>query len=392
MAWETIEIGGESLGINGEGSPSGNHKVGHRPSIEGAEGIVVLLDGESPIWHHRLSEPRSAGVSRNGRVVGADWIEYGESTGARIIVFDQDGQKLYDEQRDISSPLVDISADGSKIAVCPYNEMCRVFDLDRREIVMLHEYKLEDRLVPSWQAVEGHPRIGFRQNSNSEKLYEIDLQENIVWEGESFQDRLYYYTLSLDDSTPWSEIVVKITEDYSQSNNDGLKNTMAESVGETRLVDANERVLREVISGLSECKTAFSENDAHVKLAATKLGEAHYRLAKKIQSGQRASSGYWKLLEKAAAEYKHVLPWYDGKVGLSKTLRQQANQLASEGRRAEALDATERIEMLHTYFDVQLLSTGDENRLESCRDEGLNAVTPSETGRMITKSELRDYE
>jgi hypothetical protein len=48
--------------------------------------------------------------------------------------------------------------------------------------------------------------------------------------------------------------------------------------------------------------------------------------------------------------------------------------------------------MLHTYFDVQLLSTGDENRLESCRDEGLNAVTPSETGRMITKSELRDYE
>jgi hypothetical protein len=392
MAWETVEIGGESLGMNVEVSPCGNHKVGHRHSREGAEGIVVLLDGESPVWHHRLSEPRSAGVSRNGRVVAADWIKYGESTGARITVFDQDGQKLYDEQRDISSPLVDISADGSKIAVCPYNEMCRVFDLDRRETVMLHEYKLEDRLVPSWQAVEGHPRIGFRQNSNSEKLYEIDLQENIVWEGESFQDRLYYYTLSLDDSTPWSEIVVKITEDYSQSNNDGLKNTMAESVGETRLVDANERVLREVISGLSECKTAFSEDDAHVKLAATKLGEACYRLAKKIQSGQRASSDYWKLLDKAAAEYKHVLPWYDGKAGLAKTLRQQANQLASEDRRAEAYDAAEQIEMLHSYFDVQLLSTGDENRLERCRDDGLNAVTPSETGRLITKGELREYE
>jgi hypothetical protein len=384
MAWETIEIGGESLGVNVEGSPCASHKVGHRPSIEGADGIVMLLDGGSPIWHHRLSEPLSAGVSRKGRVVAADWIKCGESTEARITAYNQDGRILYDEQRDISSPLVDISTNGSKIAVCTYNEMCRVFDLAWNEIVMLYEYILEDRLVPSWQAVEGTLRIGFRQNSNSEKLCEIDLQENIVWKGESLRELLYYDTLSLDYSTPRSEIVVKITEDHSQSNNPGLKNTMAESVGETRLVDANERVLREVISGLSECKTAFSENDAHVKLAAKKVGEAQYRLARKIRSGQRASSGYWKLLEKGAAEYNHVLPWYDAKVGLGKTLRQQANQLASEGRRSEALDATERIEMLHTYFDVQLWSTDHENRLESCRDEGLNAATPSETGTLIT--------
>lgn len=391
-SWEQVRLGGEGTQMMIRPSNSEEFAVGSRYGSKDEDGYVALLQEDTVCWFQRPSDPRSVGVSDAGDVVIADWIKYGESTGATISVFDRDQSRVYEDHLDVSTPTVDISTDGDLIAICPYGESARILDIRRDTEITHHEYDIADRLVPNWITVDGEPQVEFSHNTGDDPLYRIDVDGNVTWASNSFESLQYYQVVTLDESVPWTDVIGDFAADYAATDDPELKDTIANSIGDTRLVDANRDELQEIVSALTSVRSTFTEHDAHKKLISQVLGEAYYRLASDLQSDVSVDNQFWQLIDQSAAEYRTVLPWYEAKKGLSKALRLQANQYAKQNRSGEALCCYEQIETLESRFDVNLFSTGDKNRLEDYREKKVSTTKPKETGQLIRQSQLSTYE
>lgn len=391
-SWKSIRLGREKVEMMFHSSSSGEFEVGSRYGSKDGDGYLALVREGDVCWYQRPSDPRSVGVSDDGDVVVADWIEYGESTGATISVIDRDQSHVFEEHMDVSSPTVDISANGDLLVLCPYGESARILDIRSDTEVVRHEYDIADRLIPGWITVDGDLRVEFRQKTDEDPLYRIDLAGNVTWSSDSFESQQYYEVVTLDESISWTEVIADFASDYADSDDANLKNTIANTIGDARLVDANRSTLQEVISALTEVRSTFTDNEAHEKLISQVLGEAYYRLASDLRSGVSVDDEFWQLIEQSAAEYRTTLPWYEGKHGLSKALRLQANQYAKQNRSGEARSCYEQIESLESRFNINLLSTGDKNRLEEYRQENVSTTEPKETGKLIQQPQLSSYE
>ena len=391
-SWKPVRLGAKEIQIMVRSSNSEEYAVGSRYGSNDKDGYLALLQEDTVCWYQCPSDPRSVGVSDVGDVVVADWIKYGESTGATISVFDRGQSRVYENHLEVSAPTVDISADGDLIVICPYGEPARILDIRRDTEVVRHEYNIADRLIPNWITADGDPQIEFRQNTGDDALYRIDVGGNITWASDSFESLQYFQVVTLDHTIPWTDVIGDFAADYAESDDPELKNTIANTIGDARLVDANRDKLQEIVSALTNVRSTFTEEEAHNKLVSQVLGEAYYRLANDLHAGVSIDDQFWQLLNQSAAEYRTVLPWYEGKKGLSKTLRLQANQYAKQNRSGEAFSCYEQIETLESRFEVSLLSTGDKNRLEEYREKNLTATEPKETGQLIRQSQLSTYE
>jgi len=391
-SWKSVSLGREKVEMMFHSSSSGEFEVGSRYGSKDGDGYLTLVREDDVCWYQRPSDPRSVGVSDAGDVVVADWIKYGESTGATISVIDRDQSHIFEEHMDVSSPTVDISPDGDLIVLCPYRESARILDIRSDTEVVRHEYDIADRLIPSWITVDGDLRVEFRQKTDEDPLYRIDISGNVTWSSDSFESQQYYEVVTLDESISWTDVITDFASDYADSDDANLKNTIANTIGDARLVDANRSTLQEVISALTGVRSTFADNEAHEKLISQVLGEAYYRLASDLRSGVSVDDEFWQLIEQSAAEYRTTLPWYEGKQGLSKALRLQANQYAKQNRSGEARSCYEQIESLESRFNVNLLSTGDKNRLEEYRQENVSTTEPKETGKLIQQPQLSSYE
>jgi hypothetical protein len=391
-SWQSVKLGREEVQLMVYSSNSGVFHVGARFDSSDQEGYLALLKDDDVCWYLRPSEPRAVGVSDLGHVVVADWIEYGESTGATISVFNKDQSCVYEDHLDVSAPTIDISSDGELVVVCPYGEPARILDIHHDTEILRHEYDIADRLIPRCTNVNGDNQVEFRQKSSENPLYRIDLNGNITWSNDSFESQQYYQVVTLDDSVLWTDVIEDFAADYSNSDDAGLKDSIANTIGDARLVDANRSTLQEVVSALTGARDTFTDNPAHKRLISQVLGEAYYRLANDLRSGVSVDDHFWKLIEDSAAEYRIVIPWYKGKQGLSKAIRLQANQYAKQGRTSEAHCCYKQIESLATRFNVSLLSTGDKNRLEEYQQKNVSTKVPKETGKLIQQSQLSSYE
>ncbi len=391
-SWKPIRLGGEKVQMMVQASNSGEFEVGSRYGSSDGDGYLALLRGDTVCWNQRPSDPRSVGVSDTGDVVVADWIEYGESTGTTISVLDKSQSRVYEEHLDMSAPTVDISAGGDLIVICPYGEPARILDIRQDTEIVRHEYDIADRLVPNWITVDGEPQVEFRQKTGEDPLYRIDINGSITWSSDSFEPLQYYQIVTLDHTVPWTDVIRDFAADYADSDDPEIKNAIANTIGDARLVDANPSKLQEIISALTGVQTTFTEQEAHKKLVSQVLGEAYYRLARDLRSGVSIGDQFWQLINQSAVEYRTVLPWYEGKHGLARTLRLQANQYAKQKRRGEALSCYEQIEALENRFDVNLLSTADKNRLEEYRQKNVSSIEPKETGLLIRQTQLSSYE
>ncbi|MDB2281272.1 hypothetical protein PM030_05235 [Halorubrum ezzemoulense] len=391
-SWKSVSLGREKVEMMFHSSSSGEFEVGSRYGSKDGDGYLTLVREDDVCWYQRPSDPRSVGVSDAGDVVVADWIKYGESTGATISVIDRDQSHIFEEHMDVSSPTVDISPNGDLVVLCPYGESARILDIRSGTEVVRHEYDIADRLIPGWITVDGDLRVEFRQKTDEDPLYRIDLAGNVTWSSDSFESQQYYEVVTLDESISWTDVITDFASDYADSDDANLKNTIANTIGDARLVDANRSTLLEVISALTGVRSTFTDNEAHEKLISQVLGEAYYRLANDLRSGVSVDDEFWQLLEQSAAEYRTTLPWYEGKHGLSKALRLQANQYAKQNRSGEARSCYEQIESLESRFNVNLLSTGDKNRLKEYRQENVSATEPKETGKLIQQPQLSSYE
>lgn len=390
-SWKPIRVDTEDIHMMVHSSNSGKFAVGARYGSNNQDGYLALLQEDTVCWDQRISDPRSVGASDDGDVVVADWIKYGESTGATISVFDKKHSPLYQNHLDKSAPTVDISPNGDLIIICPYGEQACILDIRRGNEIVRHDYDIADRLYPNWITVNGEPQVEFSQSTEDDALYRIDIDGDVTWSSEAFESLQYYQVVTLDDTVPWVDVIEDFAADYAESNDPKLKNTIANTIGDARLVDANRNKLQEIVSALTSLRSTFTEEEAHGKLVSQVLGEAYYRLANHLRSGVSVDDQFWQLLNESAAEYRIVLPWYEGKEGLSKALRLQANQYAKQNRNREALCCYEQIEALESHFDVSLLSEGDKNRIREYRQENVTATKP-ETGRLISQTELSTYE
>lgn len=391
-SWQSIRLGGEDVDLVVYPSNFGKFAVGSRFDSSDKEGYLALLKENNVCWYQRPSEPRSVGVSDSGDVVVADWIEYGESTGATISVFHRDQSRVYEDHLDASAPTVDISSGGELVVVCSYGEPARILDIHRNTEILRHEYDIADRLIPRFTTVNGDSQVEFRQKSGEDPLYRIDFDGNITWSSGSFESQQYYQVVTLDDSVPWADAIEDFAADYANSDYTELKDSIANTIGDARLVEANRSTLQEVVSALTDFQSTFADKEAHEKLVSQVLGEAYYRLANDLRSDVSVDDQFWQLIEQSAAEYQIVIPWYAGKQGLSKALRLQANQYAKQTRTGEARCCYEQIESLETRFNVSLLSTGDKNRLEEYRQKNVFVKEPKETGELIQQSQRSSYE
>ena len=391
-SWEAVAVGSEEIDMMVQSSHSDEYGVGSRYGSSEQDGYVALLENGSTCWYQRPSDPRSVGVSDNGDVIIADWIEYGESTGTKISVLSNNQSPVYEKHLDLSAPIVDINSEGNLIVICPYGTSARVIDVEEKIEIGRHEYDIADRLIPRLITVDKDPRIAFYLNESDSPLYHVNTEGGITWRSDLFESLEYYSVVTLDHSISWDEVMQDFAAVYSESTDPALRNTIVNTIGEARLVEASPSKLREIVESIEEVQTIFSGENAHQKLVSQVLGEAYYRLASDLRSGVSVDNEFWELIEQAAVEYRTVLPWYKGKDGLSRTLRLQANQYAKQHRRDEALSCYEQIESLEARFNVDLLSTGDENRLEKYRQESITATEPQETGQLIRQSQLSKYE
>lgn len=391
-SWESVIVEREEIDMMVHSSNSGDYAVGSRFGSNEQDGYVALLQNDSTHWYQRPSDPRSVGVSDNGDVIFADWIEYGESTGTKIAVFSKTKSRVYHQHLDVSSPIVDIDSEGDLIVICPYGAPARIIDIREGIGIGRHEYDIADRLIPEWISGNESPRIAFYLNEDENPLYHVDTEGAITWRSDLFESLQYYSVITLDHTVSWTDVMQDFEAAYSESTEPALRKTIVNTIGDARLVDASRSKLREITTSIEQARTTFSQKDSHQKLVSQVLGEAYYRLASDLRGDVSVDEEFWQLIEQAAGQYRTVLPWYEGKYGLSKTLRLQANQYAKQQRRDEALCCYEQIESLEARFDVELLSTGDKNRLKEYRKEGVTVTEPQETGKLIRQIHLSNYE
>lgn len=335
--WINFTHRGEELYLEHSSSPASTYTAGFRHGSKSERGHVLLLQDGDILIHERAKEPRSVSVSDTGRVVYADWIEYGESTGADVVVFDEDGKELYKDHFGNSSPLVDISADGAYIVVCPYGGNAYIEAIDNGGTKAVHQYDIADRLNPYLVESGSEFQIEFSAKPDSEPLYRIDLDGNICWQSDSFESQQYYQVLSLDETVSWKPVIEKCASDYSGTSDEKVQDIIANTIGNARLVDASESTLETIIDILSTYKSTFTAMPAHSRLISQKLGEAYYRLAK-FRESTTPTDEFWSLIEYCGDHYRTVLPWYNGKNGLATALRYQGKQYRKLQRDQEAFD------------------------------------------------------
>jgi hypothetical protein len=383
--WITLTEGSDEHRLEAIDSPNSQFTGAYRHGKSGEDGLIAIFRDGEPTFHRAAAEPRSIGIANTGRLIVADWIEYGESTGADINVYELEGWKVYHEHIDGSSPLVDISPDGMTIVVCPYNEAARIIDAETAETQQIHQYGIGDRLAPRFIESDGDTLIEFASQPGEDALYRINLDGDIVWKSDTFDQRQYHDIVSLNESIDWDATIEKCAGDYTSTENPKLKNTIANTIADARLVDASPAKLEEVIDVLERYQTVFTKDQAHEKLLSLKLGEAYYRLAKRRGKGTKEPSGFWDLVEASGNEYKSALPWYDAKEGLAKVLRYQAKKYRRHQRHPEAFSCYKQIDALERRFDVGLLTDADTKRLEEYGSKGVSMKQPPETGRFTTQ-------
>ena len=136
-SWVEVTYAGATYDVKIEAT-AGTYAAGLRWGVstdDGEPGIVALFDGDTANYSKGVAEPRSVGVSSAGQVVIADWIEYGTSTESRVAVLDTAGEIRYADELDHGAVLVDISDDGTHIAVSTYESAVRVYNVETGELL-----------------------------------------------------------------------------------------------------------------------------------------------------------------------------------------------------------------------------------------------------------------
>jgi hypothetical protein len=346
---------------------AGRYSVGLRWGVsteDGEPGIVALFDNGSVAHVVDIDEPRSVGVASTGRFVVADWIEYGTTTGSRVMIFERTGEAVFSDELDHGAVLVDINDAGTHIAVSTYESAVRIYEIETGGLTGLHHCSIVDRPVVEFTTVDQTEQIALRESDAEEVLYSITLSGETLDESEAANTRQYISSFDPDGSEDWISAAAEFRSAYATADTESLQNYIVEQVADHGLRNVStERALKPIIAELEAWYRECADSNHH-RVLAIRLADAYYRYAK----AGRASTGskaFWSRIEIAQEYAAEGLPWYEAKSQLAKIHRIQSRTYERRNEPHEAKAHLERIRELEEEYEVSLLNKADKDRLAS---------------------------
>jgi len=381
--YETHQIDGKEIAGSVQYSANGEYRILKDYSGGSREdGHVIVWEGEEIIGAHRVAEPRSVDVANNGAYGIVDWIEYGVSTGCTLTVRSHDGEIVFEKHIGASSGLLSLSPNGEYVALCPYDGISYVYDIETGGLRTQHQNELGDRQQPWFTISGGQLELKFARSGDSDPAYAITVDGDICWSTDELENRQYYETITLDSTVGWAETLSSLIVDYKSAEEETIRQQIAETINEARLVDVEEPETLETIIDTLEARFAVFEGEGHKRLVAGTIAEASYRLAKKHKTTMGTGQKFWNSLMKADQYYHKILPWYDGKDGLAKVRRLQGRIYLNRSEYNAALDCLAEVESMEEITDNELTTEADERRLQELRERGATTGNRPHGGRV----------
>jgi hypothetical protein len=363
-SWVEVTYAGATYDVKIEAT-AGTYAAGLRWGVstdDGEPGIVALFDGDTANYSKGVAEPRSVGVSSAGQVVIADWIEYGTSTESRVAVLDTAGEIRYADELDHGAVLVDISDDGTHIAVSTYESAVRVYNVETGELVGLHRCSVVARPVVEFVTENSATHILVREAASGDRLYSITLDGAVVDESEAVKVRRYVGSFEPDGAADWVEAAEELRTAYVDAGSDELRDYVIEVVSDNGLRNVSTgQALDQIIVQLEAWYQACHTPD-HSRAVAIRLADAYYRYAKAAKTSV-GGAAFWDRVETAQNYAEEGLPWYEAKAQLAKSHRIQSRTHERRNEPREATQHLERIRDLEEEYDVALLNKADKDRL-----------------------------
>lgn len=330
-----IEYEGERYYAQTVTSPDGTYTAAYQDGRSGAgrgdpqPGRVFLFENEELCFTSEIARPNACAVANTGTVAVVDWnLDWGDELSGTFYVFDRAGHLLVKREFDANLGPTAITPDGAYAATSTFNPDCStyLFDVEAGELLLRHEnrhgnvQRLEfDSRGDEWMLRLGEP--------DDDTAYGIDFAGHTIWKSDGLkqQDRL------------------------------------------ERLLDSSEEAdLREALDLLEDALDLAAE-DYEQRNVAQRLAETHWKVARAVERNDGVTDEWWHHLDEAYRYYDQTLPRYAGKRGIAKVKRKQGKQHLDDGDEEAARDCFEEIARLEDDYDVQLLTTSDERRLEELR-------------------------
>jgi len=329
--WMDIEYSGDRYYAQTATSPNSEYTAAYQDGRSRAEnenpeaGRVFLFDGDELQFTTEIDRPNACAVANNGTVAVVDWNDWGDTLSGTLHVFNESGHRFVKQEFDSNIGPIAITPNGDYAATSTLNPDCStyLFDVTTGKQMLRHENRHGN--VQNLDFVERDGSWMLRLGaSDDESAYGIDLGGHIVWKSEGLQRQ-------------------------------ARLNELLENSAEADLYEALDQ-LKEALE--------LASKDYEESNVAGQLAETHWKLAKTLKQEDGVTDEWWKHLDQAAQYYRQTLPRYNGKQGLAKIKRLQGKQHLDDGDEAAARECFEEIATLEDEYDVQLLTTADNRRLE----------------------------
>ncbi len=304
-----------------ERSPNGAWVVaiGRGTAVDDAR--VFVYDEGGLQWSERLEEPTLARIANTGRSAVIDGLDPDEHA-AKVQVFDADGTPGLTHYLNADVADCAMTPDGATLAVTTHHpdDSVAIFDLEtgeRRANTALASEGVRDVTI---EESDGTATIVLRPSATEEPVYGVDFDGNIVWE-------------------------------------EGPGDQTDRMNGDDRGEPAR---IRETIETLRDAYEAAGTEPERNEIAHS-LADAHWSLATADGVDDDTAQRH---LERAKERYFELLPWYEGKAGAARVLREQGTLALEAGDETRAAACFQEIEQLETEYNVQLLTDEDERVLE----------------------------
>lgn len=321
----TVEHQGDRFYCEYNDSPNGRWTVAQGRSYEADESRLFFYENDELRFAKKLETGQDCTVADTGVVAAIDGLVRDELSG-KLYVFDTAGETILTHLFNANVGACSLSNDARYVAVATLNPECctHIIDVERGEERLKHENLEGNKMGLEFREDEGHTLLYLGDGTESESLYAINLEGDIVWKSDELQRK------------------------------ERLQNLMDSS-------DTDD--LEEALELLNEAyELAAGENEK--KNVARKLADTHWNLSREIKREDGDTDAWWSHLNQAKAYYSEILPWYDGKQGVAKVSRKQGKYYLKQDEESAALEMFQTIADLEEKYDVQLLTDADERKIE----------------------------
>ncbi|WP_430639397.1 hypothetical protein [Haloferax volcanii] len=321
----TVEYDGSRFYCEYNDSPNRRWTIAQGRSYDADESRLFLYEDDELRFTKELETAQDSVVSDTGVVAAIDGLTREELSG-KLYVYDSSGEAILTHLFNANVGACSLSNDARYVAVATFNPECytRVFDAQQGGEILKHENLEGNKMGLDFREEKEGLLLYLGDGTESESLYAINLEGEVVWKSDELQRR------------------------------ERLRNLMDSS-------DTDD--LEEALDLLDEAyNLAAGENEK--KNVARKLADTHWNLSREIKREDGDTDAWWSHLNQAKEYYSEILPWYDGKQGVAKVSRKQGKYYLKQSQEDAALEMFQTIADFEDEYDVQLLTDADKRKLE----------------------------